>query len=209
MAGARVIVVGGSRTDWSTCWRLWAPTRPPSGTSPGDGRGAAGHDLPLVDGARPGRPRHSRRGFGTRRDHRTWSLNGLASGERMYFDLGVRSAAVDGRYREAEIAFSLGANLVDGPLDREQVEPAVEAAAPALEIVDSRVDRSGMAEGRSGRRGVDQGAGAVRPPRGQASGTLRAWSRRRRARVPQSACGPAPVRMPDGSRCSDDGVECR
>ena len=40
---------------------------------------------------------------------------------------------------EAEIAFVLGADLADGPLDSDQVRAAVAAAAPALEIVDSRI----------------------------------------------------------------------
>jgi 2-keto-4-pentenoate hydratase len=40
---------------------------------------------------------------------------------------------------EAEIAFVLAADLVDGPLDAEQVKAAVAVAVPALEIVDSRI----------------------------------------------------------------------
>lgn len=40
---------------------------------------------------------------------------------------------------EAEVAFVLGADLVDGPLDEEQVRGAIEYAVAALEIVDSRV----------------------------------------------------------------------
>jgi 2-keto-4-pentenoate hydratase len=40
---------------------------------------------------------------------------------------------------EAEIAFVLGADLVAGPLDAEQVRTAVAHAAAAVEIVDSRV----------------------------------------------------------------------
>ncbi|NUR43356.1 MAG: hypothetical protein HOV73_25070 [Streptomyces sp.] len=40
---------------------------------------------------------------------------------------------------EAEIAFVLGADLAEGPLDAEQVRGAVAYALPALEIVDSRV----------------------------------------------------------------------
>jgi 2-keto-4-pentenoate hydratase len=40
---------------------------------------------------------------------------------------------------EAEVAFVLGADLVDGDLSDEQVRAAVAAAVPALEIVDSRI----------------------------------------------------------------------
>ncbi|MGW4772485.1 2-keto-4-pentenoate hydratase [Nocardia sp. NPDC004278] len=40
---------------------------------------------------------------------------------------------------EAEVAFVLGKDLDDGPLDIESVRRAVEYAAPALEIVDSRI----------------------------------------------------------------------
>ncbi|GGM56137.1 putative hydratase/decarboxylase [Micromonospora sonchi] len=40
---------------------------------------------------------------------------------------------------EAEIAFILGADLADGPLDADQVRGAVEVAVAALEIVDSRI----------------------------------------------------------------------
>ncbi|MDH6589722.1 2-keto-4-pentenoate hydratase [Streptomyces sp. SAI-133] len=40
---------------------------------------------------------------------------------------------------EAEIAFVLGADLADGPLDAEQIRAAVAHAVPALEIVDSRI----------------------------------------------------------------------
>lgn len=40
---------------------------------------------------------------------------------------------------EAEIAFVLGADLADGPLDDAQVRAAVAQAVPALEIVDSRI----------------------------------------------------------------------
>ncbi|BDT91258.1 MULTISPECIES: 2-keto-4-pentenoate hydratase [Nocardia] len=40
---------------------------------------------------------------------------------------------------EAEIAFALAADLVDGPLDAEQVRSAVDYAVAALEIVDSRI----------------------------------------------------------------------
>jgi 2-keto-4-pentenoate hydratase len=40
---------------------------------------------------------------------------------------------------EAEVAFVLGADLADGPLDVAQVRAAVEYAAAALEIVDSRI----------------------------------------------------------------------
>ncbi|UOY03178.1 2-keto-4-pentenoate hydratase [Blastococcus sp. PRF04-17] len=40
---------------------------------------------------------------------------------------------------EAEIAFVLGADLADGPLDAEQVRGAVAYAVAALEIVDSRI----------------------------------------------------------------------
>lgn len=40
---------------------------------------------------------------------------------------------------EAEIAFELGADLADGPLDVGQVRAAVARAVPALEIVDSRI----------------------------------------------------------------------
>ncbi|WP_300400509.1 fumarylacetoacetate hydrolase family protein [Nocardioides sp.] len=40
---------------------------------------------------------------------------------------------------EAEIAFVLGSDLAEGPLDDAQVRAAVEVAIPALEIVDSRV----------------------------------------------------------------------
>lgn len=40
---------------------------------------------------------------------------------------------------EAEIAFVLAADLVDGPLDAEQVRSAVDYAVAALEIVDSRI----------------------------------------------------------------------
>lgn len=42
---------------------------------------------------------------------------------------------------EAEIAFVLGADLDAGDLDEDQVRGAVAYAAPAIEIVDSRVDR--------------------------------------------------------------------
>jgi 2-keto-4-pentenoate hydratase len=41
---------------------------------------------------------------------------------------------------EAEVAFVLGADLADGPLDAEQVRGAVASAVAALEIVDSRID---------------------------------------------------------------------
>jgi 2-keto-4-pentenoate hydratase len=40
---------------------------------------------------------------------------------------------------EAEIAFRLGADLIDGDLDLIQVRAAVAEAAAALEIVDSRI----------------------------------------------------------------------
>lgn len=40
---------------------------------------------------------------------------------------------------EAEVAFVLGAALVDGDLDLDQVRAAVDHARPALEIVDSRI----------------------------------------------------------------------
>jgi 2-keto-4-pentenoate hydratase len=40
---------------------------------------------------------------------------------------------------EAEIAFVLGADLAEGPLDAAQVRAAVESAVAALEIVDSRI----------------------------------------------------------------------
>ncbi|MFF2502521.1 2-keto-4-pentenoate hydratase [Streptomyces sp. NPDC058067] len=40
---------------------------------------------------------------------------------------------------EAEIAFVLGADLAEGPLDDAQVRDAVAQAVPALEIVDSRI----------------------------------------------------------------------
>ena len=40
---------------------------------------------------------------------------------------------------EAEIAFVLGADLAEGPLDAAQVRAAVAHAVPALEIVDSRI----------------------------------------------------------------------
>lgn len=40
---------------------------------------------------------------------------------------------------EAEIAFLLGEDLVDGPLDLDQVRAAVDHARAALEIVDSRI----------------------------------------------------------------------
>src|SRR3954469_21884923 len=40
---------------------------------------------------------------------------------------------------EAEIAFVLGEDLADGPLDDEQIRSAVRHAAAALEIVDSRI----------------------------------------------------------------------
>ncbi len=40
---------------------------------------------------------------------------------------------------EAEIAFILGADLAEGPLDAAQVRGAVAAVLPALEIVDSRI----------------------------------------------------------------------
>ncbi|MEW1815850.1 2-keto-4-pentenoate hydratase [Streptomyces diastaticus] len=40
---------------------------------------------------------------------------------------------------EAEIAFVLGADLAEGALDAEQIRDAVAYAAPALEIVDSRI----------------------------------------------------------------------
>lgn len=40
---------------------------------------------------------------------------------------------------EAEVAFVLGADLVDGDLDDEQVRAAVAQVVPALEIVDSRI----------------------------------------------------------------------
>jgi 2-keto-4-pentenoate hydratase len=42
---------------------------------------------------------------------------------------------------EAEIAFVLGADLTDGPLDRAQIESAVLYAVAAIEIVDSRIAR--------------------------------------------------------------------
>lgn len=41
---------------------------------------------------------------------------------------------------EAEIAFILGVDLADGPLDADQVCGSVAGAVPALEIVDSRID---------------------------------------------------------------------
>ncbi|OFB35860.1 2-keto-4-pentenoate hydratase [Mycolicibacterium sp. (ex Dasyatis americana)] len=41
---------------------------------------------------------------------------------------------------EAEIAFRLGSDLVDGDLDVTQIRSAVSAAAAALEIVDSRIE---------------------------------------------------------------------
>ncbi|WP_344768260.1 2-keto-4-pentenoate hydratase [Aeromicrobium panaciterrae] len=41
---------------------------------------------------------------------------------------------------EAEIAFTLGADLDSGVLDEDQVRDAVAYASPAIEIVDSRVD---------------------------------------------------------------------
>ncbi|QBJ96282.1 2-keto-4-pentenoate hydratase [Rhodococcus sp. ABRD24] len=40
---------------------------------------------------------------------------------------------------EAEIAFVLGADLSDGPLDEQQIREAVDYAVAALEIVDSRI----------------------------------------------------------------------
>lgn len=40
---------------------------------------------------------------------------------------------------EAEVAFILGADLVDGDLDAQQIRDAVAFAAPAIEIVDSRI----------------------------------------------------------------------
>jgi 2-keto-4-pentenoate hydratase len=40
---------------------------------------------------------------------------------------------------EAEIAFVMGADLADGPLDPDQVREAVDFAVAALEIVDSRI----------------------------------------------------------------------
>ncbi|MFF4833133.1 2-keto-4-pentenoate hydratase [Streptomyces sp. NPDC001315] len=40
---------------------------------------------------------------------------------------------------EAEIAFVLGADLAEGPLDAQQIRDAVAYAVPALEIVDSRI----------------------------------------------------------------------
>ncbi|WP_420036874.1 2-keto-4-pentenoate hydratase [Streptomyces sp. cg28] len=40
---------------------------------------------------------------------------------------------------EAEIAFVLGADLADGPLEDAQIRAAVAEAVPALEIVDSRI----------------------------------------------------------------------
>jgi 2-keto-4-pentenoate hydratase len=40
---------------------------------------------------------------------------------------------------EAEVAFRLGADLVDGPFDLESVARAVDGAAAAIEIVDSRI----------------------------------------------------------------------
>ncbi|WP_041818891.1 2-keto-4-pentenoate hydratase [Streptomyces davaonensis] len=40
---------------------------------------------------------------------------------------------------EAEIAFVLGADLADGPLDREQVRAAIAYGVPALEICGSRI----------------------------------------------------------------------
>jgi 2-keto-4-pentenoate hydratase len=40
---------------------------------------------------------------------------------------------------EAEVAFVLGADLADGPLDDEQIRAAVDHACAALEIVDSRI----------------------------------------------------------------------
>lgn len=60
-------------------------------------------------------------------------------------DMDVSAAAVVPMARllqpkvEAEIAFVLGSDLVDGPLDVDQVRAAVAVARPALEIVDSRV----------------------------------------------------------------------
>lgn len=41
---------------------------------------------------------------------------------------------------EAEVAFVLGADLVDGPLDRDQVRGAIEYAVAAIEICDSRIE---------------------------------------------------------------------
>ncbi|MCJ0904307.1 2-keto-4-pentenoate hydratase [Rhodococcus sp. ARC_M6] len=41
---------------------------------------------------------------------------------------------------EAEVAFVLGADLVDGPLDRNQVRDAIDYAVAAIEICDSRIE---------------------------------------------------------------------
>ncbi|MFE5240372.1 MULTISPECIES: 2-keto-4-pentenoate hydratase [unclassified Streptomyces] len=52
------------------------------------------------------------------------------------------SVPVDGLLQpkvEAEIAFVLGADLAEGPLDDAQIRAAVAYAVPALEIVDSRI----------------------------------------------------------------------
>jgi 2-keto-4-pentenoate hydratase len=51
----------------------------------------------------------------------------------------VRGAGLLQPKVEAEIAFVLGVDLVDGPLDEAQVRAATEYAVAALEIVDSRV----------------------------------------------------------------------
>ena len=56
-----------------------------------------------------------------------------------------RGADPDGDHRllqpriEAEVAFVLGADLDDGPLDVDAVRGAVDYAVAALEIVDSRI----------------------------------------------------------------------
>ncbi len=41
---------------------------------------------------------------------------------------------------EAEVAFVLGADLVDGPLDNAQVRGAIDYAVAAIEICDSRIE---------------------------------------------------------------------
>ncbi|GGZ11662.1 2-keto-4-pentenoate hydratase [Streptomyces nitrosporeus] len=63
----------------------------------------------------------------------------------LFADMSVEDGAsvpVDGLLQpkvEAEIAFVLGADLAEGPLDDAQVRAAVAHAVPALEIVDSRI----------------------------------------------------------------------
>ncbi|WP_267618700.1 2-keto-4-pentenoate hydratase [Gordonia bronchialis] len=54
-------------------------------------------------------------------------------------DSGIALAGLLQPKVEAEVAFILGADLVDGDLDAQQVRDAVAYAAPAIEIVDSRI----------------------------------------------------------------------